>query len=438
MIDSPLQLAVDLAVKFNGEIINADAMQMYRGLPIITNQITDEERRGIPHHLLATVDIDEPTWTNGVFAREATKHIREIRSRGRLPIVVGGSQYYISSLLFPGSLIDSPDDAEAPLHASQLEIEQQYPILTAPTDLMLKRLREVDPVMADRWHPDDRRKIKRSLAIFLTTGRKASDIYAEQENAKAAADRVEHPWDTLLFWVYSDPEILKDRLDKRVDKMERSGLIHEVRELHKHLMEKAAAGEAVDRTRGIWQSIGFKQYEPFLIAENDGADPADLAKLRLESMDLTKIATRQYARYQLKWLRTKTFPELKENNALDLLYLVDSSEASKFADKVLSPAANITQAYLHGVDLPEPASISTTAQSVLSAFTPDALTVKPKYQPRSCDVCHMTLQTEDQWTKHIGGRRHRRALRQKSRTALIVLDRPVDIQGTNANGTDIP
>ncbi|KAK9425951.1 putative tRNA isopentenyltransferase [Seiridium unicorne] len=426
-------LAVDLAVRFNGEIINADAMQMYKGLPIITNQISAEEQRGVPHHLLATVDIDLQPWTVGVFAREATRLIREIRSRGKLPIVVGGTHYYISSLLFANTLVDPPEEDGESTYMSQFDIEQQHPILNGPTDLILKRLTEVDPVMAARWHPDDRRKIRRSLEIFLTTGRKASDIYEDQQKAKAASIPTDRPWHALMFWVYSNPDVLKARLDKRVDKMELNGLMDEVRQLHENLSFRKAAGEEVDRTRGIWQSIGFKQFEPFLIAEGNGATTEDLSKLKAESMELTKIATRQYARYQLRWLRTKTIPELRENNATKLLFALDSSEAPKFVDNVLSPAANITQAYLDGLDLPDPASVSTTARDIFSTFVREDQPKKTNYEPKLCDVCNMTLQTPDQWTKHVNGQRHRRGLKHRSRTTLVAIHRPEEASGKEAS-----
>ncbi len=177
------ELAVELATRFNGEVINADAMQMYKGLPIITNKISAEERRGIPHHLFDRIALDEETWWVGQFRKETNRVIREIRSRGKLPIVVGGTHYYITGLLFEDKLIhesSSPSRADGPEEGA----ETKFPILGATAEVMLEKLREVDPQMADRWHPNDIRKIRRSLEIYLTTGRRASDIYAEQQNRK--------------------------------------------------------------------------------------------------------------------------------------------------------------------------------------------------------------------------------------------------------------
>ncbi|KAI0123209.1 IPP transferase-domain-containing protein [Xylariales sp. AK1849] len=431
-------LAVDLAVKFNGEIINADAMQMYKGLPVITNQISAEERRGIPHHLLATIEVDQPTWTNGVFAREATKLIREIRGRGKLPIVVGGTHYYTGSLLFEGHLVDSLDLAEGEMNdISQTDIGEQHAILDAPTDFILKRLREVDPAMASRWHPDDRRKIRRSLEIFLRTGRRASDIYADQQAAKSITTSTESRWEALMFWVYSKPDVLKERLDRRVDKMERNGLMNEVRDLHRNLLDRTAAGEEVDRTRGIWQSIGFKQFEPFLVAQRNGTNFKELEKLRASSIEDTKIATRQYARYQLKWLRTKTIPSVREKNALQLMYLLDSSDAARFSENVLSPATDITQAYLGGHELPNPLGLSETASEVLSEMVEKSMIPKPIFEARLCDVCNVTLVSHNDWAKHMNSARHRRGLKHKSRTALVPLSMPAkspDLEDNNELG----
>src|SRR5689334_20221731 len=94
------KLAVELATRYNGEIINADAMQMYKGLPIITNKLTTEEQRGIPHHLLGSIELHEDPWVVTQFKKEATRIISEIRGRGKLPIVVGGTSYYLDGLLF--------------------------------------------------------------------------------------------------------------------------------------------------------------------------------------------------------------------------------------------------------------------------------------------------------------------------------------------------
>ncbi|GAW19328.1 hypothetical protein ANO14919_088140 [Xylariales sp. No.14919] len=417
-------LAVDLAIRFNGEIINADAMQMYKGLPVITNQISVEEQRGVPHHLLSRIDPLEPTWTNGLFVREAQRLIQEIRDRGKLPIVVGGTHYYVHALLFDGSLIGSNEtEPEEIRFRSQEETKSQFPILDEPTHVILDRLREVDPAMAERWHPDDRRKIKRSLEIYLTTGKRASDIYAEQQEAKQAAGDARGRWETLVFWTYSETEPLRERLSKRVDKMVQNGLMDEVRTLHYRLRECTERGEVVDRTRGIWQSIGFKQMEAFLNGELDMESPDILAKKKEVGLEEINVATRQYARYQLRWIRHKTLKSFKEHKAMDLLYLLDSTNADEFSANVLRPAADICRQYLAGEERPRPMEISDTAREVLTAFENENGSTQTNFKVKKCEVCDMSLPTEDSWLKHIKGKKHQSALRRKKHTALV----PVDI-----------
>ncbi|KAI0157866.1 tRNA isopentenyltransferase [Hypoxylon sp. FL1284] len=416
-------LAIELARKFNGEIINADAMQMYKGLPIITNQLSPEEQRGVPHHLLATIEPHEPTWTVDIFTRESSRLIREIRSRGKLPIVVGGTHYYIQATLFHDILGTSHTaEDEGSRHRPQEESTAQFPILSGPTDTMLQRLREVDPVMAERWHPDDRRKITRSLEIFLTTGKRASDIYAEQRRSKALADPASTPWESLMFWVYTKPEVLKERLNKRVDKMCRDGLVDEVRSLHENRRLRAGKGDPVDLTRGIWQSIGYKQMEPFLNVERDGSDPSLLDQLKETGLEEIRIATRQYATYQLRWIRRKLIPTIKDHDAMDHLFLLDSSDVNAFSVDVLTPATDICQKFLDGEELVGPAEVSRTASEVLASSEKNSVPLESFIKVKTCEVCRMTLQTEDQWKGHIKGRKHRRALQHRKRTALIPID----------------
>ncbi|KAI1421366.1 IPP transferase-domain-containing protein [Xylaria sp. FL1777] len=432
-------LAVDLAIRYNGEIINADAMQMYKGLPVITNQISVREQRGIPHHLLSHIDPLEPTWTNGLFVREAQRLIKEIRSRGKLPIVVGGTHYYVHALLFDGSLIESNEtEPEEIRFRSQEETKSQFPILNEPTHVILERLREVDPLMAERWHPDDRRKIKRSLEIYLTTGKRTSDIYAEQQEAKLVTSDARTPWETLVFWTFSETDTLRERLSKRVMKMLQSGLMDEVRTLHRRLRECTKRGEVVDRTRGIWQSIGFKQMETFLNGELDMETADVLQKKKEAGLEEINIATRQYARYQLRWIRHKTLKSFKEHNAMGLLYLLDSTDANEFSTNVLHPAADICQQYLSGEKRPQPAEVSDTAREVLTTFENENSYAQTNFKVKKCDICNMSLATEDQWLKHINGKKHRRFLRMKKQTALVPVEAELElIEETSSKTTEV-
>lgn len=416
------QLAVDLAKRFNGEIINGDAMQMYDGLPIITNKITIEEQQGIPHHLLGFIALNEEPWRVGLFKKKAGQTIREIRSRGRLPIVVGGTHYYTQSLLFEDSLLRKPDEREeqdSTIYSNE-EVLEKFPILGGPTEIMIERLREVDPVMADRWHPKDRRKIRRSLEIFLTTGRKASELYAEQKKRKLHGDvengnstNVVGDGSTLLFWVHAESETLKQRLDTRVDKMVDAGLLGEIKLMAGFLKEHSQAGSPVDRTRGIWVSIGWKEFEAYLKAFGTGTtSQEDLLKLHDLSIEQTKAATRQYAKRQVRWIRLNLMTALSDEIALNKLYLLDGTDISRWIEAVSDPAIDVAARFLDGSELPPPYELSQAAQNILAPT--DGLDEKPDVWFRQeCEVCHMVAVNNIQWQTHLKSRRHRALVKKK-------------------------
>jgi tRNA dimethylallyltransferase len=422
------QLAVDLAKKFNGEIINGDAMQMYDGLPIITNKITVDEQQGIPHHLLGFIALDEEPWRVGLFKKKAGQIIREIRSRGRLPIVVGGTHYYTQSLLFEDSLLRNQAEGgeQENTEFSNEEIVEKFPILAGPTEIMIERLREVDPVMADRWHPKDRRKIRRSLEIFLTTGKKASDFYAEQKERRLHG-KVENgistnlvgDGSTLLFWVHAESETLKQRLNTRVDKMLDAGLLDEVKSMEVFLNQQSNAGISVDQTRGIWVSIGWKEFQLYLKPLEAGtASQEDIDKFYDLSIEQTKAATRQYAKRQVRWIRLTLMPALADENALDKLYLLDGTDISQWTEAVSQPAIDVAARFLEGSELPPPHELSGAAQQILAPT--DGLDEKPDVWFRQeCGICRMVAVNDVQWQTHLKSRRHRALVKKKQKNDSI-------------------
>jgi tRNA dimethylallyltransferase len=414
-----------LAKRYDGEIINGDAMQMYDGLPIITNKVTVEEQQGITHHLLGIVALDDESWRVGKFKQRAGQIIREIRSRGRLPIVVGGTHYYTQSLLFADSLVTKQADSDEETELSNLEIFEKFPILSESAEVMLEHLREVDPVMAKRWHPNDKRKIRRSLEIFLLTGKKASEIYAAQNERKIIGTEEEIPPNgpglidsTLLFWVHSDAEVLKARLDDRVDKMIEAGLLDEVKSMESFLQDIETSGINLDRTRGIWVSIGWKEFEPYLKALESGiACLEELQALYDLSVEQVQTATRQYARRQVRWIRLKLMPALLNEKALDKLYLLDGTDVAQWNDNVSNPAISITEKFLNEQELPAPHTLSAAAQEFLD---PDSLEEKPALVFQECQLCCVATVTDDQWQAHLKSRRHRGVLKKKQKIQRMI------------------
>jgi tRNA dimethylallyltransferase len=349
------QLAVELALSLNGEVINADAMQLYRGLPIITNKITEAERKGVPHHLLGCLDTHD-VWQVGRFVREAEKTIDEIRARGRLPILVGGTHYYVQSLLFPHGGDEGKDAAaegegEYAFPPIDVDLAQKYPILDAPTPELYEALKAVDPVIAARWHPNDRRKIRRSLEIYYSTGCKqtASEVYEAQRLARqsttTATSTAAQKHRNLIFWVHSDTEVLRARLDSRVGKMIASGMWEEIEEMLR--LYESPLGSSTDLNQGIWQSIGFKEFLPYLqMRKSPSTTMKELEEAKLLAVENMKTATRQYARSQVRWVRIKFLHALRAAKDGSSIFLMDSTDVPKYDDNVVLPALDISKGNL--------------------------------------------------------------------------------------------
>lgn len=404
-------------------------MQMYSGLPIITNKVTIEEQKGIPHHLLGLIALDEEPWRVGQFKRKASQIIQEIRSRGRLPILVGGTHYYTQSLLFEDSLVSEGDGiVQGQGELSLQEIAEKFPILEGPHEAILKRLKEVDPIMAERWHPNETRKIRRSLEIYLSTGRRASDIYAEQQEnrtrdkeAHASLEGVTAPKSensaasSFIFWVHSESEPLKKRLDDRVDRMLNSGLLDEVTSMSQVLRKMETGDLTVDRSRGIWVSIGFKEFEPYIAALARGDESTkSIEQLLSLSIEQTKAATRQYAKGQVRWIRLKLLPALSNQHSLDNLFLLDGTDITQWKTGVSDPATMLTRQFLDGEQLPPPVSLSDAAKQHLTLERSDPFVISVRNE---CDLCHTVTVTEDTWLAHLKSRTHRRMVKKSLQTA---------------------
>ncbi|KAL3479432.1 IPP transferase-domain-containing protein [Aspergillus californicus] len=447
------KLAVDIASRFNGEIINGDAMQMYRGLPIITNQIPIEERNGIPHHLISCVDLEEESWRVGVFRRECLRLIDDIHARGKLPVLVGGTHYYTQSVLFRDQLVRkepvSSDEDSKSYPAEDADSAVKWPILDAEPEVVMQKLREVDPVMADRWHPKDTRKIRRSLEIYFQTGKPASQVYDEQkllkqisvkgDNADAGAGQLR--FNTMLFWIHSEKSILNERLRRRVDVMVDQGLMTEASRMSDYLREKEAQGVELDQTRGVWISIGFKELKPYLDALNDTSKTEkELESLKHSCIELVKIATRQYAASQIKWIRNKLWSGLAETGMTNRLYLLDSTSVEQWPTNITEPSERLVEALLRKEPLPDPKSLSEFAKTTLKAKES-----QPQPEERSitkcvtCDICRKTMANDEQWKIHINGSVHKRVVKSLARKAerdAYLRKREESLNSARANDED--
>ena len=381
---------------------------------------------GVPHHLLDCIDPKDTQWTVVQFASAAENAIRDIRARGRVPIVVGGTHYYMQSLLFKSQRIADPRTR----HLTSSELAEKWPVLLESNETILEALWKVDPIMARRWHPKDHRKIKRSLEIWLEMGRKPSEIYAEQRDRRRQLPDISDEdgaeispttknsaprHDSLLLWLYCEPLVLEHRLKDRVERMMADGLLQEIEDLRGILAEAAENGSPIDTGKGVWAAIGHKEFEHYLQSMESGASKQELEQIKSEAVDRIKIATRQYAKRQTRWIRQKLLPEVHESEMKSRLFLLDCSDVENWSDAVANKAWNVTQAYLAGQALPDPRGLSGTAASLLSSAAEP--TTAESFVIKTCDMCELTIATSQDWDNHIKGKRHKAILRRQRKRA---------------------
>ena len=262
-------LSVALAKEFGGEVVNADSMQIYRGLDIGTAKPTAEERQGIPHHLMDFLPPEAP-YSVADFTAAAAPLIEQLNSAGKLPIVTGGTGLYITSLM-KGTAF-APEKTDPAIRARlQTEADEQG------SAALYARLQQIDPAYAEKLHPNNLPRVIRALELFEATGRRMS----EQQRAALAA---EPPYRSLCICLTCrDRAELYRRIDRRVDSMLQNGVLEEAKLVYDNR----------ETYRTAAQAIGYKEFFPYFAGEMPLNDCAN----RL------KQATRNYAKRQLTWFR---------------------------------------------------------------------------------------------------------------------------------------
>lgn len=260
--------AIKMAQRFNGEIIGADSMQIYKYMDIGTAKPDAEERALIRHHLIDFLDPAE-AYDAARFAQDADRVVQEIRGRGRVPIVAGGTGFYIKALLH-GLFRSEPIDPET-MEKLETELKQKGNMH------LYARLEECDPQTASELHPNDTFRVIRALEFYMTNHRRISDFRKEHSFSRKR-------YDYLKFGLFMDREKLYERINRRVDIMLLSGLLKEVADL----VEK---GYSLDLKS--MQSIGYKHLGMFINGETDWD----------ETVRLLKRDTRRYAKRQFTWFR---------------------------------------------------------------------------------------------------------------------------------------
>ncbi|KAI9472143.1 MAG: IPP transferase-domain-containing protein [Benjaminiella poitrasii] len=224
--------------------------------------------------------------------------------------------------------------------------------------------------MANKWHPSDRRKILRSLKIFHQTGKPQSEIIKSQKEL-FSENGMESRYKALVFWIYSDPQKLNPRLDARVDQMIETGLFDEIKDLRRRVVEgqvKMPGVELEKYQRGLWQAIGYKEFDPYFAALEEGNKGQDeLKKIKEECTEQMKAATRRYAKSQIKWIKNKLVPaSLYSKNKDVIIYCLDAGDLASWDTNVKEKAVELTKAFQLDQLLPDPKSLSEIAATMLT------------------------------------------------------------------------
>ncbi|MBV7389512.1 tRNA (adenosine(37)-N6)-dimethylallyltransferase MiaA [Enterococcus alishanensis] len=260
-------LSIDLAKKFNGEIISGDSLQVYRTLDIGTAKVTEKEKERIPHYLIDVKDPNE-NYSVAEFQKEARKKIVDITATGKLPIVVGGTGLYIQSLLWDYQLGKAETDHD-------LQLRKKYEIFAEKNgkSALWGQLKALDPLAAEKIHFNNQKKVIRALEVFELTGR---SIFSPEKTPKLL-------YNPMIIGLNTERKLLYQRINQRVDQMINDGLLDEAEKLFVTPTVQAAQG------------IGYKELFPYFRGEQS----------LTEATEEIKLQSRRYAKRQLTWFRNR-------------------------------------------------------------------------------------------------------------------------------------
>lgn len=263
------KLSIALAKAINGEIISADSMQVYKTMDIGTAKIKQEEMQGVVHHL---IDILEPSEDFNVvlFASYAKKAMEQCWSKGKIPILVGGTGFYIQAVLYDIDFTENDEDKSYRIYLEQLAIEKGV-------EYLHEMLQKVDEKASKEIHPNNIKRVIRALEFYEKSGQKISEHNEEQKQK-------ESPYAYAYFVLNDDREVLYERINRRVDMMLEEGLVEEV---------KGILETGVPKTAVSMQGLGYKEIASFLTGEYTYE----------EAIYYLKRDTRHFAKRQLTWFK---------------------------------------------------------------------------------------------------------------------------------------
>ncbi|XP_076671668.1 tRNA dimethylallyltransferase isoform X4 [Andrena cerasifolii] len=341
------RLAIELARRFSGEIISADSMQVYNGLDIVTAKVTNEERAMAAHHMLDVVDPLILDFTVTQFRDMTLPIMDDLLARGKLPIIVGGTNYYIESLLWQILLPNPENSAARPNDSSRAttdgsnkrsdrNIEEQEDVLSTKkmkieldrstnesSEELLKKLAKIDPEMAKRLHPNNKRKIIRSA----------------------------------------------------------------------------------DYTKGIFQSIGFKEFHDYLVLPEEERRREKGQELLKQGISDLKLVTKRYAKKQERWVMNRLLR--RSDRQVPPVYSLDCTDLDQWNTNTYEPAVAILDAAFRG--------LPPLQQPMNELIENKKLSDSSNEESHYCEVCERILIGNFQWNLHLHGMKHKRVLNRKKK-----------------------
>lgn len=415
------KLSLELAKKYCGEVISADSMQVYTNLDVVTAKATKEEQSQAKHHLL---DVAQPGVLYSVrqFQHNALPIIDDLLKREKTPIIVGGTNYYIESLLWK-ILIDEWAEADGdsdpcpdkkPRITEERLFEEQDMAMMDSQELH-EKLKAVDPDTAEQLHPNNKRKIIRALEVYGRSGKQYSRFIKDQQDESGGSSlggplRYEN---LIIFWLCCEQETLNERLDKRVDEMVQQGLIREIRSFYEKFV-KPFDGQ-VDYTKGILQTIGFKEFQPYLTKYDETEDrllenyykggvveaPESLAILN-QCLDELKSVTRRYSKKQIKWVRNRFLKASEKQRNIPPIYKLDTTNPSQWKEVVSGPAEKVIGNYL------DPTKELKITPEVIQSEGDQSESIVDTKKSFHCETCQRVFIGEFQWQIHQKSNRHKK------------------------------
>ncbi|WP_242839345.1 tRNA (adenosine(37)-N6)-dimethylallyltransferase MiaA [Oribacterium sp. P6A1] len=275
--------SVSLAKALGGEIVSADSVQVYRGLDIGSAKVTKEEMQGVPHHLIDIIDVDTD-YDVSMFQTMAREAIEGIYERGHVPILAGGTGFYIQGLLY-GIDFTEEDDT---LHCDIRERLMKEAAEEGGAEALYQRLREIDPESTEKIHEHNIRRVIRALEFYEIHGYPISKHNAEEREKKAV-------YNPAFFVLNDERQALYERINKRVDLMVTQGLIEEARWLYQLKLPK-------DRTSV--KGIGYRELlEAFELMEGTGLAASENRAIIERAVEKIKQDSRNYAKRQITWFK---------------------------------------------------------------------------------------------------------------------------------------